>query len=35
MDKRIGLVQSWPHHHLIEKLTCSRHYIAEKLLSWN
>ena len=32
--QRVGLVQSGLHHHLIRKLTCSRHDIAEKLLSW-
>ena len=33
-NKRVGLEQSEPHHHLNYKLTCSRHDIAEKLLSW-
>ena len=32
--KRVGLVQSGPHHHFIENVTCSRHDIAEKLRSW-
>ena len=31
---RVGLVQSWPHHHLIEKETCSRYHIAENVLIW-
>jgi hypothetical protein len=31
--KSEDLVQSG--HHFIEKLTCSRHNIAEKLLSWH
>jgi hypothetical protein len=33
-SKRVGLVQSRFHHHLIEILICSRHDIAEKLLRW-
>jgi hypothetical protein len=33
--KRVGLVQSRSHHHLIEILTSSRHDIAEKLLRWH
>jgi hypothetical protein len=32
--KRVGLEQSRPDHHLIEKLTCSRHDIAEKMMNW-
>jgi len=34
LDKRVGLVLSRPHIHLIQKLTCSRHDIAEQSLSW-
>ena len=30
--QRVGLVQSWYHHRLIENVTCSPHDIAEKLL---
>ena len=33
LTKRVGLVQSGYHHHLIE--TCSYHDIAEQLLSWH
>jgi hypothetical protein len=30
LTKRVGLVQRVSRHHFIEKLTCSRHAIAEK-----
>jgi hypothetical protein len=30
--QRVGLVQSWYHHRLVENVTCSPHDIAEKLL---
>ena len=33
--KCVGIGQDGPHHHFLEKLTCSRHDIAEKLLSWH
>jgi hypothetical protein len=31
---RVGLVQSGPHHHIIENLLVLLHDIAEKLLIW-